>query len=86
MVRTRTRVGMPPVLLFSLGSVTFQYIPKPPRMLIREKMVAIAIKVVVLMLWLAGLFARVRGLIKWWRPTELMPIINIRDMRADGHH
>jgi hypothetical protein len=34
-------------------------------MLIREKMVAIAIKVVVLMLWLAVLLARVRGLIKW---------------------
>jgi len=57
MFRTRTRARMPLALVFSLGFVTFQYIPKPLRMLIREKMVAIAIKVVVLMLWLAGLLA-----------------------------
>ena len=77
---------MPPALLFSLGSVTFQCIPKPLRKLIREKMVAIAIKAAILMLWLASLLARVRGLIKRWRLTELMPLITSRDMRAVGHH
>jgi hypothetical protein len=86
MVKTRTRARTSPALLCLLSSIISQCIPKPPRRLIRVKMVAIAIKATGLMLWLAGLLVRVRGLVKRWRPTELMPLITSGDMRAVDHH
>jgi hypothetical protein len=38
------------------------------------------------MLWQDSLLARVIGLVKRWRSTELIPLITSRDMRAVGHH
>jgi hypothetical protein len=81
-----TRARTFPACLFLLGSVSCQCIPKSSRRLIRAKMVVLAIKAAGLMLWLAGLFVRVRDPVKRWRPTEVMPLITSGDMRVVGRH